>query len=434
MGKFLDNRLKFHTASRIGAQTGYSLAQALDPDGHIVRHTGVWAAPDTAFPKNAIITTDPEKATADLTDVFFTQFALTADLEFASDKKYYKPVKTTVEGSDAPVVVDYEEDESIDRVDAEGNPQAVPADTYYERVAVVTYRNGDVWKEEDSNIVKPVAGRVYRSSAYPAIELYYKVSMTGVPSSDGGDSSGKYQAYHITKNGASTGTRIMDWVAPTAVIKDGSPVAGFSGIAEAQVGGTWTVLQKVSRWALSAGTWEFAYISGMLVFDPEYTPNNDPENPNTEPIRFTGFKYIGEYLSDAVEDHGTAIATLEERLDNISNSNIEGAAGLQSQIDVNKGAIATAQSDIATAKSDIEQLDKDVNEKIQLMYQNDEIDTKFEEVNKAFDIVNGEVGIKANSADVYTKTQVYTQAEANAIFLQYEVIDETEATEPEVAE
>lgn len=136
MGKFLDNRLKFHTASRVGAQTGYSLAQALDPDGHIVRHTSVWTASTDQFPVNTIASTDPEKATNDLVDVF------------------------------------------VGTIGADGTPSADGA--YIAR----EIRNGDT-----------LLGRVYRNSNKPAVELFYQVTMSGVASSDGGDSNGTYQAY-----------------------------------------------------------------------------------------------------------------------------------------------------------------------------------------------------------------------------------------------
>lgn len=216
MGKFLDNRLKFHTASRVGAQTGYSLAQALDPDGHIVRHNSVWTATTDQFPMNVSTTTDPKDATDDLVTVF-------------------------------------KAGASVDR--------------------------------EVGN------GRVYTNPAYPAVELYEAVEMSGVANSDGEDSGGTYQSYEIQENGA----RVMNWCAPTAVINPdtGKPVAGFSGIAEASKdGSTWTVLQKVSNWALATGSWEFVYIAGILMFEPTVTPSKLQYTK----VRFTGFRYIGDTL------------------------------------------------------------------------------------------------------------------------------------------
>ena len=284
MGKFLDNRLKYHTASRIGAQVGYSLAQALDPDGHIVRHTAVWAAPNEQFPKNVNPSTDAIVATTDLVEVF------------------------------AGVIA------------ADGTPSA-----------------------EGASLVKTVTsgsnkGFVIRNSNYPAIELYYQVPMTGVPSSDGDDSNGKFQAYHITENGLSSGTRIMDWVPPTAVIKDGSPVAGFSGIPEAYVSNAWTPLAKVGKWDPAAGTWEFVYMSGMLIFDPAQVPGDAA-------VRFTGFKYIGEYLNNVTD-------ALNKRLDGILNDNTEGSAALRADIDANTEDISKNTEEISKNTEAIAELQK----------------------------------------------------------------------------
>lgn len=238
MTKFENNRLKFHTASRVGAQTGYSLAQALDPDGHIVRHTSVWTATTDQFPMNISKTTDPKDATDDLVTVFVGEIA------------------------------------------ADGTPSAAGATLNREL------------KDASNNVI----GRVYRNSNYGAVELFYQVEMTGVANSDGEDSGGTYQAFEIQEDGS----RVMDWVAPTAVISDdtGKPVAGFSGIAEAKAGDTWTVLQKVPAWALSTGSWEFVYIGGMLIFEPSVTP----ANKDYSKVRFTGFKYIGSTLDKALED------------------------------------------------------------------------------------------------------------------------------------
>lgn len=245
MGKYLDNRLKFHTASRIGAQTGYSLAQALDPDGHIVRHSSVWTATTDQFPKNVSTTTDPKDATDDLVTVF---------------------------------------------------------------------KNGAVAHRTVGN------GTVYRNDAYPAVELYEGVEMDGVANSDGEDSGGTYQAYEIQENGS----RVMDWVAPTSVINpaNGKPVAGFSGIVEAYKGSAWTVLQKDSAWALATGSWEFAYISGILTFEPSVTP----AKKSYTKVRITGFKYIGETLdkditgiNDDIEDVKGDINTINNNITNIVN-------------------------------------------------------------------------------------------------------------------
>lgn len=244
MGKFLDNRLKYHTASRVGAQTGYSLAQALDPDGHIVRHNSVWTAPTSDFPMNVSATTKPDDATTDLVAVF---------------------------------------------------------------------KNGAVAHRTVGN------GTVYRNELYPAVELFEAVEMTGVSGSDGVDSDlgkGKgatFQAYEIRENGA----RVMDWVAPTAVLNtSNTPQAGYSGIAEAHKDTTWTILQKDASWALSAGTWEFVYMSGLLIFEPSVTPlNKDYDN-----VRFTGFKYIGATLDDSIDGVAGDLEGVQGDISTINNN------------------------------------------------------------------------------------------------------------------
>lgn len=265
MGKYLDNRLKFHTASRIGAQTGYSLAQALDPDGHIIRHSSVWTATTDQFPKNVSTTTDPKDATDDLVTVF---------------KNGATAVRTV------------------------GN------------------------------------GTVYRNELYPAVELFEGVEMTGVANSDGEDSGGTFQAYEIQENGS----RVMDWVAPTAVINpaNGKPIAGFSGIAEAYKGNAWTVLQKDSAWALAAGTWEFAYISGILTFEPSVTP----AKKNYTKVRITGFKYIGETLDKDITGINTDITGLE--------------TSLQENVETINGAIGEVSEDLEGVTEDVKIIKQDL--------------------------------------------------------------------------
>ena len=73
MGKYLDNRLKFHTASRVGIETNQSLAGALNVDGHIVTAAKVWSAPAEDFPLNNTSyknSTDVIATTEDLVAVF----------------------------------------------------------------------------------------------------------------------------------------------------------------------------------------------------------------------------------------------------------------------------------------------------------------------------------------------------------------------------
>ena len=154
---------------------------------------------------------------------------------------------------------------------------------------------------------------VWENKNYPAVKLYEKVPMTAVQFSDGTESGGKPQAYEI-KDG---GVRVTDWVPPTAVIDavTGAPVAGYTGIAEAVKGSTWTILQDTPQpnltddsyaWALARGNWEFVYISGMLTFDPKYTPTS--ANMGFSGVRYTGFAYKGAYLQSDVDTINNKLA------------------------------------------------------------------------------------------------------------------------------
>lgn len=238
MGKYLDNRLKYHTASRVGAQTGYSLAQALDPDGHIIRNTSVWTAATEAFPMNTSSTTDPTAATENLISVFAGE------------------------------------------IDDTGEPSAEGATL--DRTLITD--DGSVY------------GYVIRNTNYPAVELFYKAEMSGVNLSNGTESGGTYQAYEVKEDNK----RVMRWVAPTAVLNSSNvPQAGYSGIAEAYKDSAWGVLQDAhANWKLANGNWEFIYVAGILTFDPSSTPGK----LSYSKVRFTGFRYIGETLDKKLDN------------------------------------------------------------------------------------------------------------------------------------
>lgn len=71
--KYLSNRLKYHTASRVAISTAYSLMQSTNPDGHTVTKQQIWAAENSEFPKNTganKTTTNGVQATEDLVAVF----------------------------------------------------------------------------------------------------------------------------------------------------------------------------------------------------------------------------------------------------------------------------------------------------------------------------------------------------------------------------
>ena len=77
---YLRNRLKYHAASRIGIQTGQSLGQATNGDGHTVRYGQVWTAPDTAF---IVQSTAAMKTTSDGID---SNAELVADFKATGEK------------------------------------------------------------------------------------------------------------------------------------------------------------------------------------------------------------------------------------------------------------------------------------------------------------------------------------------------------------
>lgn len=232
--KYLANRLKYHTASRIATQTGEALAQALNVDGHIITTNKVWAAPQTAFINNV------DKANTDSVDA-------TNDL-------------------------------------------------------VAAFKIGGV------KTAFHAGGFVWTNPSYPAVRLYENVPMTKVNGSDGG---GKFQAFEILAgvDGVSKGTkRIVDWIAPTAVADQvtGLPVAGYSGIP--QYNGQALKVANPDKWAESMGSYEFAYMSGLLTFEPGYTPQDVGGASAVNNIKLTAFKYIGAYLSDTLTSMTTNTA------------------------------------------------------------------------------------------------------------------------------
>ena len=257
MGKFLDNRLKYHTASRVAIETQQPLAAAMNVDGHVVTDRSVWTSGLEEFPLNSSswkTSTDTIGTTSDLVSVFTNN-------------------RTPVEGKIVKEV--------IYRKDSEGNP--------------TTEEIGYIWTNSD----------------YPAVKLFDRVEMEAVPFSDGPDSSGQPQAYHILD---ASGIRVTNWVPCTSVIdpSTGSPCPGYSGIAEVNASDSatidstgWTILQqsdkpnKTYKWALAEGTWEFVFLSGMLVFDPSYTPTTS--SMGYKKVRWTGFQYKGTTLDNSVK-------------------------------------------------------------------------------------------------------------------------------------
>lgn len=227
--KYLKNRLQYHTASRISIQTGQALSQAVNADGHIVRHTGIWTAPEEAFIRhtNAAMktSTDGIATTNDLVALFKATGTKVKDLN-----------------------------------------------------------NGEVW----------------RNTNFPAVELYFQVEMTPVAGSNG--SGQNFESYEIVD-----GTRVKDYIPPTAVTDNGLPVPGYTGRVEGFKANKWTDLENCAdvagAWALAEGNWEFVYISGMTTFHPSYTP----AGKGYTKIRLTAFKYIGSTLDSELSNVTTTV-------------------------------------------------------------------------------------------------------------------------------
>ena len=268
--KYLANRLKYHTASRIATQTGEALAQALNVDGHIITTNKVWAAPQTAFINNV------NKANTDSVDA-------TNDL-------------------------------------------------------VAAFKNGGV------ETAFHAGGSVWTNPSYPAVRLYENVPMTKVKGSDGG---GKFQAFEILagEDGVSAGTkRIVDWIAPTAVADQvtGQPVAGYSGIP--QYNGQALKLANPDKWAESKGSYEFAYMSGLLTFEPGFTPQDVDSANGVNKIKLTAFKYIGAYLSDTLTSITTSTANnmMAIKPFKFSASSMETVSSMEGEADVNGNSLRKA--------------------------------------------------------------------------------------------
>lgn len=155
-------------------------------------------------------------------------------------------------------------------------------------------------------------GLIWTNSKYPAVKLYENVEMTPVVGSNG--SGTKYEAYEILDE---DGIRVMDWVSPMAAFDAsvGKPTPGFAGKVEVFKGSAWTELQNCAdvqgKWALAEGNWEFIYNAGIVTFNADYTPTQYSYTK----VRWTGFQYIGTYLSETLDNIDTAIESSAELFD-----------------------------------------------------------------------------------------------------------------------
>lgn len=95
----------------------------------------------------------------------------------------------------------------------------------------------------------------------------------------------------------------------------GKPTPGFAGKVEVFKGSAWTELQNCAdvqgKWALAEGNWEFIYNAGIVTFNADYTPTQYSYTK----VRWTGFQYIGTYLSETLDNIDTAIESSAELFD-----------------------------------------------------------------------------------------------------------------------
>lgn len=264
---YLKNRLKYHAASRIGIQTNQSLAQATNGDGHTVRYGQVWSAKDNQFAFNTgtyKTTSNGIEANINLVSVF--------KVGATSEPFAYVGSSDTV---------------------------AVTGKIYYSYNSEIgkytKLTEGTDWNPGDSLVGKNYyenagKGLIWTNASYPAIKLYEQCEMNTVSGSNGAGT--KFEAYELTYNLS----RVMDWVAPTAVKDNGLPVPGYTARIQAFKSNKWTDLENCTdgsgAWALAEGNWEFVYISGMCTFHPDNTPNGYSYTK----LRITAFAYVGDYL------------------------------------------------------------------------------------------------------------------------------------------
>ena len=309
-------RMAYHGASKVPLHSKQALADATNVDGHVVTDSKVWTASVDQFPLN----TTAMKSSDNIVDA-------TKDLVNVFTRSRCAGIEVT------------ESDNGVDTYEIENKGVNEDGEEIVLSVTTITksvLHNGFVWTNSD----------------YPAVELYDAVEMSPIPKSNGAESpNGEFQSYQIL---GANGLRITDWVPVTAVIDPatGAPVVGYTGIAEAGSGSTWTVLQDSAKgdygWALAKGNWEFVTMAGMLRFEPNYTPTG----LGYAGVRYTGFKYIGSVLTETLEEVKSSVETniqpklteLEGKVAAEATARETADDGLQSQINTINDALETLGS------------------------------------------------------------------------------------------
>lgn len=269
--KFLNNRLKFHSASRVGIQEGESLLAAANKDQHTVDISSVWSSPIDDFPLNNTTykeTTNTSAATEDLIKVFTNN---RTESESVKKTSFNGGVKWT--NSNYPAVTLYENVLMTPVANSNGSG------SLYESYEILTLNDkGEKVRLQDW--VSPVA--MFDPNIKKPIPGY----------------TGKVEVYE-------TGTN--SWVEIQETAK--SVITAARG----------------SEWAANYGNWEFIYYAGIVTFNADYTPSrsswianfgkyssSDLTNIPTSisdtadiinkvvKLRWTGFLYTGLYLDKKI--------------------------------------------------------------------------------------------------------------------------------------
>ena len=269
---YLDNRLKYHAASRVAIQEGESLGKALNLDAHTVTTQKIWSSPLSGFPVNTASakgTTDGIAGSMDLVTVFKNG---------ATSSNWYSADSTGVSG--------------VVWINA-----AYPNVRLFENVIMTPVKDSDQ---------KATAGSANGQVVFQSYEV---VEGATAPTYDA-----PLEGYQ----------RIQDWVSPMAIFdsSNGKPVPGYTvRIMAKTAAASWVDssssntqdLEKLrADWALANGTWEFIYSSGLATFAKNYTPKGE----GVPVIRMSGFQYIGKYLDDEInsfiEDFSNYVSSLKD--------------------------------------------------------------------------------------------------------------------------
>ena len=243
--KYLANRLKYHTASRVGAKETDPLLNALNRDQHTVSDKMIWTSLISDFPLNtgsAKTTVNSTDATRNLIEVFKTTGTVTSE-PFRNGHIYKNKAY--------PAVTLYE------NVDMHPVEFSNGSGNFYESYEVLDANNIRL-----QDWVSPLA--VFDPELNKPVPGYAGMLMVRLKNTN---------AYVEVQN--------------TERATDPS-VSG-------------------SVWAAAYGNWEFVYSAGIATFNAAYTPTRYADQFETDEngivkLRWTGFLYTGIYLDTTLKN------------------------------------------------------------------------------------------------------------------------------------